>query len=206
MLYMEVRVVSSSDVPGLVHTDVKASLPLPISDNPAFFPGRIRSGWVAHLCHYSLSASWHACCKSAQPRGQARGRSQLAGEDAPDKREAGILAARGRCGERRPGVYPCDGGQSAWQDAGTPQRRLPLKLEGCKRAQRWQGGTSRQHGECSRLCVAAQRITSSAWKRRVGGIVRPRAWAVFRLMTSSKWVGCSTGRSAGLVPFRMRST
>jgi hypothetical protein len=26
--------------------------------------------------------------------------------------------------------------------------------------------------------VAAQRITSVAWKRRVGGIVRPSAWAV----------------------------
>jgi hypothetical protein len=50
------------------------------------------------------------------------------------------------------------------------------------------------------------RITSSAWKRRVGGIVRPRAWAVLRLMTSSNCVGSSTGRSAGLVPFKMRST
>ncbi len=48
--------------------------------------------------------------------------------------------------------------------------------------------------------------TSSAWKRSVGGIVRPRAWAVFRLMTNSNFVGCSTGRSAGVAPFRRRST
>ena len=54
--------------------------------------------------------------------------------------------------------------------------------------------------------VAAQRITSVAWKRRVGGIVRPRASAVFRLMTNSNFMGCSTGRSAGLVPFRILST
>jgi hypothetical protein len=54
--------------------------------------------------------------------------------------------------------------------------------------------------------VSAQRITSSAWKRRVGGIVIPRAFAVLRLMTSSNVVGCSMGRSAGLAPFRILST
>ena len=52
----------------------------------------------------------------------------------------------------------------------------------------------------------AYRITSSAWKRSVGGIVRPSAWAVLRLMTSSNFIGRSTGRSPGLAPFRMRST
>jgi hypothetical protein len=51
--------------------------------------------------------------------------------------------------------------------------------------------------------LAAYRITSSAWKRRVGGMVRPSASAVLRLMTSSNVVGCSTGRSAGLAPFRI---
>jgi hypothetical protein len=34
--------------------------------------------------------------------------------------------------------------------------------------------------------VAAQRSASSAWKRRVGGIVRLRAWTILRLMPSSK--------------------
>jgi hypothetical protein len=53
--------------------------------------------------------------------------------------------------------------------------------------------------------VAAQRMTSVAWKRSVGGMVRPSAWAVFRLMISSKVVGRCTGRSAGLAPWRMRS-
>jgi hypothetical protein len=43
-------------------------------------------------------------------------------------------------------------------------------------------------------------ITSVAWKRSVGGMVRPRAWAVLRLITSSNVMGCSTGRSAGLAP------
>src|SRR5262245_37570336 len=41
---------------------------------------------------------------------------------------------------------------------------------------------------------------------REGGMVIPSALAVLRLMTNSNCVGCSTGRSAGLAPFRMRST
>src|SRR4029077_14948299 len=39
-----------------------------------------------------------------------------------------------------------------------------------------------------------------------GGIVRPICLAVLRLITNSNFVGCSTGRSAGLVPFRILST
>jgi hypothetical protein len=54
--------------------------------------------------------------------------------------------------------------------------------------------------------LTAYRSTSSAWKRSVGGMVRPRAFAVFRLTTSSKVMGCSTGRSAGLAPLRILST
>ena len=39
-----------------------------------------------------------------------------------------------------------------------------------------------------------------------GGIVRPICFAVLRLITNSNFVGCSTGRSAGLAPFRILST
>ena len=49
-------------------------------------------------------------------------------------------------------------------------------------------------------------ITSSARPSSDGGIVRPRALAVFMLITSSNFVGCSTGRSAGLAPLRILST
>src|SRR5215469_1048217 len=49
-------------------------------------------------------------------------------------------------------------------------------------------------------------ITSSARPRIVCGIVRPSALAVLRLMTSSNFVGCWTGRSAGLAPLRILST
>src|SRR5262249_13302917 len=43
-------------------------------------------------------------------------------------------------------------------------------------------------------------ITSSATVSSTGGISRPSAFAVFRLITSSNLVGCSTGNSEGLVP------
>src|SRR2546421_5966822 len=54
--------------------------------------------------------------------------------------------------------------------------------------------------------VIHHRITSSARSSSDCGIVRPSALAVFRLITSSNLVGCSTGRSAGLVAFQIFST
>ena len=49
-------------------------------------------------------------------------------------------------------------------------------------------------------------ITLSARTSTFGGIVRPICFAVLRLITNSNFVGCSTGRSAGLAPFRILST
>ena len=48
-------------------------------------------------------------------------------------------------------------------------------------------------------------ITSSARASTVVGMVMPSALAVLRLTMSSYRVGCSTGRSAGFAPLRMRS-
>src|SRR5919109_2408138 len=50
------------------------------------------------------------------------------------------------------------------------------------------------------------RITRSALAKTLGGMVNPICLAVFRLITSSNFVGCSTGRSAGLAPLRILST
>src|SRR5262249_48094286 len=47
-------------------------------------------------------------------------------------------------------------------------------------------------------------ITSSARPSSDGGTERPSAFAVPRLITSSTFVNCWTGRSAGFSPFRMR--
>src|SRR5438128_4709783 len=47
-------------------------------------------------------------------------------------------------------------------------------------------------------------ITSSARPSSVSGNVMPSALAVLRLMTSSTFVDCWTGRSAGFSPLRIR--
>jgi hypothetical protein len=39
-----------------------------------------------------------------------------------------------------------------------------------------------------------------------GGIVRPICLAVFKFITNSNFVGCSTGSSAGFAPFKILST
>jgi hypothetical protein len=49
-------------------------------------------------------------------------------------------------------------------------------------------------------------ITSSARTSREVGTWGTRVFAALKLMTSSKVVGCSTGRSAGLAPLSIRST
>ena len=53
---------------------------------------------------------------------------------------------------------------------------------------------------------AAHWISSSARTSSAGGMVSPSAFAVLRLMTSSYWLGDSTGRVAGLAPRRILST
>src|SRR5499427_4889647 len=49
-------------------------------------------------------------------------------------------------------------------------------------------------------------ITSSASAITVGGTVRPSVVAVLRLMANSNLAGACAGSSAGLAPFKMRST
>ena len=46
-------------------------------------------------------------------------------------------------------------------------------------------------------------ITSSARASRVGGTSRPSALAVFKLITSSNFVGRITGKSVGLIPCKI---
>src|SRR6478609_5801771 len=49
-------------------------------------------------------------------------------------------------------------------------------------------------------------ITSSARASSDGDTSRPSALAVLRLMTNSTFVGCSIGKSEGLVPLKILST
>jgi hypothetical protein len=55
-------------------------------------------------------------------------------------------------------------------------------------------------------CGSRHSITSSAAACSVRGTVKPSVFAVLRLITSSNFVGCKTGKSAGLAPLRMRPT
>src|SRR5262249_21135245 len=54
--------------------------------------------------------------------------------------------------------------------------------------------------------AALHSIPSSARASTLGGISRPSALAVLRLITSSNLVGCSTGSSAGFAPLKILST
>src|SRR5262249_27553709 len=56
------------------------------------------------------------------------------------------------------------------------------------------------------LAPSHHSITSSASANILSGIVSSSALAVLRLITNSNLVGCSTARSAGLVPFNILST
>ena len=69
-----------------------------------------------------------------------------------------------------------------------------------------EGDDRRCCGEAHKKYPPFHSITSSARARIDGGRVRPSALAVFMVTTSATLVGCSTGRSAGFAPLRMRST
>ena len=77
-------------------------------------------------------------------------------------------------------------------DADTSCRRLRHRLP---RAREYQCGNKK--------VAPPHSITSSARASIDCGTVRPSAFAVFKLMTSSNFVGCWTGKSAGLAPLRI---
>src|SRR5262245_6119144 len=71
---------------------------------------------------------------------------------------------------------------------------------------RRQRPSSRRAAEQRDELAPSHSITSSASASSDGGTVRPSAFAVARLITNWNLEGCSTGRSAGFVPLRIRST
>src|SRR6476660_1511027 len=54
--------------------------------------------------------------------------------------------------------------------------------------------------------ITTYSITSSARARSDGGMVKPIAFAVVRLIAKSNLVGCSTGKSPGFAPRKILST
>ena len=55
----------------------------------------------------------------------------------------------------------------------------------------------------SAISYSNHSTTLSAHIKTFEGIARPSVLAVFRLITNSNFVGCSTGKSAGLAPLRI---
>src|SRR5262245_1767370 len=82
----------------------------------------------------------------------------------------------------------------------------PLDLLRPRRERPRRKRASNHFDELAALQLRAHSITSSARASSVGGTSRPRSLAVLRLITSSNLTGCSTGRSVGFAPLRIRST
>src|SRR5262249_46273132 len=79
----------------------------------------------------------------------------------------------------------------------------PLRLL-CARRER--PHSRRAAAQRAELAPPDHSITSSARNRIEVGISMPIALAVLRFTTNSNLLGCSIGRSAGFVPFAIRST
>jgi hypothetical protein len=59
---------------------------------------------------------------------------------------------------------------------------------------------------CAAANAVSYSMTSSARPSTASGTVSPSAFAVLRLITSSKLADCCTGNSAGGSPFKIRPT
>src|SRR5262245_61314473 len=84
--------------------------------------------------------------------------------------------------------------------------------EQCAHGARLSDSPGDQHGSYFRYTQAVSNrskaafysITSSALESSVGGTVRPSILPVSALMTSSNLLACTTGKSPGFAPLRMR--
>ena len=115
--------------------------------------------------------------------------------------------SRGGCDPRSDRVRGARPQRRQSMDA-SPQRPRPgTRWSAAARLLRTRRKRPRQRAAEQRDELASfHSMTSSARANSVGGMVRPRAVAVLRLMTSSIFIGCSTGSSAGSAPFRILST
>ena len=173
---------------------------------PTISPGRAASTLYLRL---QRAAAGGSAGVMAWERGRgewARGRGGVDVDDAPLGMRfsgRGMIFTRPRSTARRPATV------GPWAAI---FRALPPRDHGIP--QKLSSGKAREPA-CSadlllpghgRAPLGRYWITSSARCNSDCGIVSPRAFAVLRLITSSNLVGCSTGRSAGLAPFRILST
>src|SRR5215467_15300307 len=102
----------------------------------------------------------------------------------------------------------CDQGMAEWSNNGDPDDYPPAAEVTPRAMQSRSHLLDLLHSAASGQPTAAPptSVISSALTSSVVGTVRPRAFAVLRLMTNSYLVGTCTGKSAGFSPFRIRST
>src|SRR5262245_30212632 len=80
----------------------------------------------------------------------------------------------------------------------------PLALLRPRRGRPCSRSAAEQHDELAASHACAHSMTSSASASSLSGTVSPSILAVPALMTNSNLFGCTTGKSAGLAPLRMR--
>ena len=106
-----------------------------------------------------------------------------------------LLECLAECGDESLSFTVCFGKPHQHTD---PSRSILLR----DRSNQPCGGTA---DECDEL-APPHSITSSAIAITPGGMVRPSALAVFRLITNSYLDACTTGKSAGFSPLSTRPT
>src|SRR5262245_25032766 len=109
---------------------------------------------------------------------------------------AGFTNALSECGQKA-----CTIGKERPRAAEEPDHRHGRLLR-ARRERPSRRGTAEQYAELA----TSHSIASSARARIPGGNVSPIALAVLRLTARSNLTGCSTGRSAGLVPCKILCT
>ncbi len=115
----------------------------------------------------------------------------------PQKPDAGELLLRAR--RTRP---ESGGGEEC--DQVTTVYPVHSRARGNPGARVVRAGSPRSRGRTEFRVAPPHSITSSAVASSLSGTVRPSILAVETLMTNSNLVDCTTGRSAGLAPLRMR--
>ena len=104
-----------------------------------------------------------------------------------------------------------DGGVARHHPGGDGRRRRRAS-GGAARAKGFRGTLPRRElsiprgAEFSQYRKPSYSITSSTMESRPEGKARPSVFAVFMLITSSNFVACTTGKSAGFSPLRTRPT
>jgi hypothetical protein len=100
----------------------------------------------------------------------------------------------------------CWTGRSAVGAGDTGDNHRHRRLLRARRERPADSRAAEKRDELAASYLCSHSITSSARASSVGGISRPSALAVLRLMINSKRVGCSTGKSPGFAPFKIFPT